>query len=111
MKNWYLYYRIMRAIPPNSSARGEIQDILIDLRGKAVKEWPGATDQDVQDFFEYLARDREGEPMSQGGIAHVARMEGWEHNEVSKSGACNRLICQISGVHLRGCPQFREAKP
>ncbi len=85
MKNWYLYYRIMHAVKctgPTIIARNELQDVLVDLRGKAVAEWrvsldseDSPTDQQVQDFYEYLA----GNPtvFTEAQARHLTQQEGW----------------------------------
>jgi len=83
MSNWYLYYRLLRAIPDNgvmNHARMELQGVLIDLRGKAVAEWPGSTDQDIQEFFEHMANNRVSEPFSERSLRHLVEIEGWSHN-------------------------------
>jgi len=60
MSNWYLYYRILHAVPDNGTmtrARIDLQEVLCDLRDKANLEWPDATPQQIQDFFDFLARN------------------------------------------------------
>ena len=57
--SWYLYYRLLAAVKgggPTLMARLELQDVLVDLRRKAVAECPGATDQEMQDFMESVSR-------------------------------------------------------
>ena len=77
MKNWYLYYRLLRATQTVAAlqARLELQDVLIDLRSKARAEWPNATAQEVQDFFEYLS----GMPVlfSEKEAHHLTMMKPW----------------------------------
>jgi len=84
MPNWYLYYRLMQALRDYSKtgqARIALQDVLCDLRTKAQREWPNATDQDVQDFFEYLSHNREIFTIEQA--RHLTLMEPWATEEVT----------------------------
>jgi hypothetical protein len=83
MPNWYLYYRIMRAVKDGEttqSARIELQDVLIELRGRAQREWPEATDQEIQDFFGYLSRNPT--IFTEAQARHLANMESWSVEEV-----------------------------
>jgi hypothetical protein len=84
MRNWYLYYRLLHAVRcewQTNHARVELQDVLIDLRSKAQREWPESTDQDVQNFFEHLARGPEVFSVKQA--RHLTLMEPWATEEVT----------------------------
>lgn len=108
MTNWYIYYRLLRAVrdgEPTSSARMELQNVLIDLREKAVKEWPGATAQNVQDFFEHLARNTDGEPLSEGAARHLAEIEGWSVRHWLTGGAVG-----VGDPCIAGCPACAEGR-
>jgi hypothetical protein len=92
MKNWYLYYRLLRGLNYRGGtelqlARLHMQDVLIDLRTKAVAEWPGSTDQEIQDWFEYLAMNTNGKPMSQGAAERLTRMEDFTKNAIAREDA------------------------
>lgn len=66
MKNWYIYYRLLHAVKDDGTtgiARGHLQDVLVYLRGKAVEELPNTSAQEIQEFFEHLAR--KAKPLSQ----------------------------------------------
>lgn len=73
MANWYLYYRLLREL--EGAARVALQDVLVDLRGKTVVEWPGVTDQEAQDFFEYLADSTY--LFDERQAKHLVKIEGW----------------------------------
>ena len=76
--NWYLYYRIMQALRDYSKtgqARTALQDVLCDLRDKANEEWPDATQQDIQDWFEHLSSNRE--VFTEKQALHLTKMEPW----------------------------------
>ena len=85
MPNWYLYYRIMYAVGRVSAPRLALQDVLCDLRRKSQREWPDATDQEVQDFFEHLA----GNPtlFTEAEARHLTLMEPWAMEEVTNVGS------------------------
>ena len=81
--NWYLYYRLLHAVPSNNQMRRSIiQDVLMDLRSEAEREWPGATAQKIQDFYEYLARTSV-QPFSEAQARHLTLMEPWACEEVT----------------------------
>jgi hypothetical protein len=84
MRNWYLYYRILHAVRdggPTFHARIELQDVLIDLRAKAQREWPDATDQDIQDWFEHLSNNPD--VFTEKQARHLTLMEPWATEEVT----------------------------
>ena len=89
VRHWYLYYRLMHALRHQNDlsitkARLELQDVLIDLRGRAQREWPEASQQDVQDFFEYLSHNPEIFP--ERNARHLTCMETWATEEVTNVG-------------------------
>ncbi len=76
MPAWYLYYRILHALHhPAWHMRLKLQDILCSLRNEAVQEFPNATDQDVQDWFEHLADNPTA--FTKKEAAHLTKMEPW----------------------------------
>lgn len=80
MPNWYLYYRLMHAVRPHgqtSYARMELQDVLVELRCRANAEFPNASAQEIQDFFEAIARSPEDSPFTLSQALHLTRMEPW----------------------------------
>ena len=82
MRNWYLYYRLLHAVMdggPTLWARLELQDVLCDLRSKARCEYPEATDQDIQDWYEHLARNPN--VLSEAQVRRLTRMESWATGE------------------------------
>lgn len=77
MSSWYLYYRLLHVLRQHygeGAARLSVQDVLVDLRNKTVIEWPGATEQEVQDFFEHMA----GNPylFDERQMKHLTKIEG-----------------------------------
>jgi hypothetical protein len=57
----------------------DLQDVLIDLRGKAQREWPDATDQEIQDFFEHIAwrTQRDCILLTEREVWHLISQEPW----------------------------------
>ncbi len=83
MPNWYLYYRLLhsvRDIGGTLTARIELQDVLCDLREKAEREWPDAKAQDIQDFYEDLARNPA--LFTEREARHLTLIEPWAMEEV-----------------------------
>jgi hypothetical protein len=77
MPNWYLYYRLLHAVPDRgmtTAARIELQGVLVDLLGKAVKE-RGATRPEMQDFMERMARIPT--IFAECELRHLINMEPW----------------------------------